>query len=214
MSIYFKVGYRHTHVCLVWERFCLNPRYIVYRIIIHLVWNVHTDLHTHTHVIEYSVIKDSHHHVPSNLYNKSILHCFSSLICKARAYISWFGMMPESYFNSWALSIIINHHDDVLFNIHGHLQQFLLAVSLNRWIGSRTVTTLCRWRNKRHREKRDFWFTQRIIGIAGMKTHNLLYLYSDTEAVLINFHIKSFSYIWETKKVPLSNSIRHIICSQ
>lgn len=40
-------------------------------------------------------------------------------------------MMPGSHFNIGALYMIINHDDDALSNIHGTLQQFLLAVSLN-----------------------------------------------------------------------------------
>lgn len=159
MRFHSKVKYRCINVCLVWEWLYSIPRYVVERIAIHLVWNTH--VHTHT-VTESSVIKDIHHYVHLNSHNKSIPHCFSSLLCKARDYISWFGMMPESHFNIWALYIIINHHDDALFNIHGTLQQFLLAVSLS-WIRSRKITTLLQVKKQRHREMHDFWITRRLL---------------------------------------------------
>lgn len=192
-----------------------DPRYIIERIAIHLFQNTpHTHTHayvcacTHTHTVtEYTVIKDIHHYVHLNWYSKSISHCFSSLLCKARAYISWFGMMPESHFNIWALYIIINHDDDVLFNIHGTLQQFLLAVSLNSWIRSRKITTtLLQVKKQRHREIQDFWITHMGHWYSWYKNlQSCIWTFwcsssSHQSFWGINFQIRSLRYFWKLKK--------------
>lgn len=131
-------------------------------------------------------------------------------------------MMPESYFNSWALFIIINHDDDALFNIHGTLQQFLLAVSLNGWISSRRVTYYS-VQVKKQEAQRETWLLDHTLyhwqrGYESSQSSIFVLWHwrcSYTFSFLkINFHIKSFSYTWEAKKVPLNNSIRHIIGSQ
>ena len=72
-------------------------------------------------------------------------------------------MMPESHFNIWALYIIINHDDDVLFNIHGTLQQFLLAVSLNSWIRSRKITYYSVADKESEAHIPDLWITRGLL---------------------------------------------------
>lgn len=144
-------------------------------------------------------------------------HTVFSLLCKARAYISWFGMMPVSHFSIWALYIIINHDDDddALFNIRGTSQQFFLAVSLNSGISSREGTYYS-VEGKETEAQRDAWLLDHTVyySYSGYKTHNLAFLYSDTETVPTNslfenkFYIKSFRYIWEAKKqIPSSNIV-------
>lgn len=123
----------------------------------------------------YSVIKVIHHDVHSHRYNKRFSQCFSSLLCKARADLPWFGMMPESHFNIWAFYIIINHDDDALFNIHGTSQQFLLATSLNSWIGSRKINYYSVAGEEAEAYIIRDWGPHWKFGVADMKTYNLVF---------------------------------------
>ena len=101
----------------------------------------------------------------------------------------------------------INHDDDVLFNIHGTLQQFLLAVSLNSWIRSRKITTtLLQVKKQRHREIQDFWITHMGHWYSWYKNlQSCIWTFwcsssSHQSFWGINFQIRSLRYFWKLKK--------------